>query len=437
MEQFLLHRVRMNVRWGDFEFNSSMVIHPFSEEDVIAYAAGELDSARADRIRSHIELCNRCHELVSAYQQVRDLVWRDLFAPVPDIVIMRAQRVYRIPLSLRVQELVQELASAFAPYRRGAAVAALAAVLLVVIGLTQPVLVAAAEDSLPGDALYPVKGALEGAQMALTRGKADQIELNLAFADRRESELQALVAQGRLSGLAPLVVTLEAELQGAEQGLNQAAQSNPEGAATLAERVDRALATHMQALSALLAKAPTQAQPALMHALAFSQGEEQKVRGLLGSASPLPGLAQTPFGQAPTPFGQAPTPRGQEMTPPGQAKTPPGQAITPPGQAQTPPGQADTPPGQAQTPPGQANTPPGQARTPPGQAQTPPGQAQTPPGQAQTPPGQAQTPPGQKPQTPPGQAPQTPPAPQRTPPPPPQNTPPGQARTPGAPNKGK
>jgi hypothetical protein len=321
-------------------------------------------------------------------------------------------------------------------------VAALAAVLLIVIGLAQPALVAAAEDSLPGDALYPVKGALEGAQMALARGKSDQIELNLTFADRRESELQALVAQGRLSGLAPLVVSLEAELQGAEQGLAQAAQSDPEGATALAERVDRALATHMQALSALLAKAPTQAQPAIMHALAFSQGEEQKVRGLLGSANPLPGLAQTPFGQAPTPLGQEMTPPGQAKTPPGQAQTPPGQAITPtgqlqtpPGQAMTPPGQAMTPPGQAQTPPGQARTPPGQVRTPPGQAQTPPGQAITPPGQVNTPPGKAQTPPGQQPQTPPGQSPQTPPAPQRTPAP--QNTPPGQARTPGAPNKGK
>ncbi len=55
----------------------------------------------------------------------------------------------------------------------------------------------AAQDSLPGDALYPVKTFSEDVRLTLAASPEQQLDLTLAFTDRRAAEIRLLLAAGR------------------------------------------------------------------------------------------------------------------------------------------------------------------------------------------------------------------------------------------------
>ncbi len=74
------------------------------------------------------------------------------------------------------------------------AAAAVLLVALLVAGLTPAV-----AASLPGDALYPVKRAVEGIELALASSAQEQAAVRLAHAGRRAEEAQALWQQGRFA----------------------------------------------------------------------------------------------------------------------------------------------------------------------------------------------------------------------------------------------
>ncbi len=75
------------------------------------------------------------------------------------------------------------------------AVAGAFAVALLVGGLTSA---AASENSLPGDALYPIKLGVERAQLAITFDPVARARLHAQFAEVRLQEAQRLVAAGRV-----------------------------------------------------------------------------------------------------------------------------------------------------------------------------------------------------------------------------------------------
>ncbi len=71
---------------------------------------------------------------------------------------------------------------------------AAAALLLVVLLGSTTVTALAAQSSLPGNFLYPLKAGLEDVQLAITRDAADQFNLLQTFTARRFSEMDALLA---------------------------------------------------------------------------------------------------------------------------------------------------------------------------------------------------------------------------------------------------
>jgi hypothetical protein len=75
----------------------------------------------------------------------------------------------------------------------------------IVIVLTLSALVGgtvyAAQDSMPGDLLYPVKLAVEQVRMMLRGDDVGRAERVLSFADRRLMEIEALAEEGRLQDL--------------------------------------------------------------------------------------------------------------------------------------------------------------------------------------------------------------------------------------------
>jgi hypothetical protein len=138
------------------------------------------------------------------------------------------------------------------------AIASLAMVLTLAFGTGAAY---AAESTLPGDALYPVKLGLEEARLALSLTVAGDASLAASFADRRLAEIETLTARGRwvdagrALGAYPTfvdeLVRLEAQITDADK----------------AARIEAQLARHLEVLERVRGQAPESAQPALLQAM--------------------------------------------------------------------------------------------------------------------------------------------------------------------------
>jgi hypothetical protein len=224
------------------------------------------------------------------------------------------------------------------------ATAALA--LLLVLGTAGTL--SAAGNSLPGQVLYPVKRAVEAAQLALTPAN-NKAEAQLELLQERTRELTAL----RNDPTTPPGVLAEAAAALTNQ--NEAAlNSVPSVPAEKRVEFLEAMVSVMAAAEATLAAAADSAPPEAALALVAALDQAHDDRAMAEAA-----LAEAQ--QNPNP------PPGQTNVPPGQTNIPPGQTNVPPGQTHIP-DQTNGPPGQTNVPPGQTNIPPGQTNVPPGQA---------------------------------------------------------------------
>jgi hypothetical protein len=322
----------------------------------------------------------------------------------------------------------------------------------------------ASDDSLPGQALYPLKHSQESYMLRRTQEEPTAaVALTLTFANERIREMQALTEKGR-----PIPANVVTSVDVLTRRAIEAAAWSPE---PLMETNLRIIAWHNQShihtLEALKTETADENQRLLSEAQtvlanryliteaarqepdtfrsAYQAGEPERLAtpggGPLGTpeptrviddllkqsptAAPTDLPTDTPYptpapSTTPKPTVTAePAPAGPPEDVPGQPADPadpgepgepaepadPNNPDTPPGQdnrPDDPPGQGDDPPGQGDDPPGQGDDPPGQGDDPPGQGDDPPGQGDDPPGQGDDPPGQGDDPPGQG-DDPPGQ----------------------------------
>ena len=156
----------------------------------------------------------------------------------------------------------------------------LIAVLLIVVLGTAALgsgVVWAAQDSLPGDLLYPVKLVTEDLRLALASGPANQVDLALQFVEERAGEVQALAAAGR-----PIPGGTVARMEGhIERALTQAAWAPDEETAGLLTQITARTRTQQQGLEQAQATAPQQTQARLERAvIACREGAEAAEHGL-------------------------------------------------------------------------------------------------------------------------------------------------------------
>jgi len=121
----------------------------------------------------------------------------------------------------------------------------------------------ASQDALPGDTLYPVKTAVEQAEIAITTDAQTQAELHLELAQERAAEIQALAAEGRLDLIPETAEDMQLHLQQAEQLAQQLAQEGNQ------EAVARVMVMS-QVTEQMLQRAMTQAPPEAQQALAYA-----------------------------------------------------------------------------------------------------------------------------------------------------------------------
>ncbi len=149
-----------------------------------------------------------------------------------------------------------------APLRSRLAAAVL--MLLVVVTAGSGITVAAAQDALPGDMLYPVKLAAERVTLVTAGGDSERVEHHLDLAERRIDEAAGLVAgDGDLDGLASVLARHLAELDAAEAS----AGTDP----ALQDAVDAALGTSAERLAALTGTVPEEVAPGAERALERAQ----------------------------------------------------------------------------------------------------------------------------------------------------------------------
>lgn len=253
-------------------------------------------------------------------------------------------------------------------------------VALVVLGTSSGLAVAAGR-SLPGDALYPIKRALEGARVAMPWGEVARLKLRLLLADRRVEEAQGLVELQRYEQIPAVTADLDEQLRIATEALNALAQGSPDRAHLLGQIV-RSRAAHQRSILAdILDDAPEASRPALTRALESAERAEAALAPPEGAPDAASGDDGSPPAEGPPPSRDDEPGRVPAGPPPdeeeGPGTEPPGRAVgreedpVPPGHESrddrpAAPGSRGVGPPSA---PGErGNGPPG---TPPGQGRGP------------------------------------------------------------------
>ena len=188
--------------------------------------------------------------------------------------------------------------------------ARIAAVLAIVTVAASGAIVTSA-SSLPDEPLYPVKLAMENAQLAIAPNDQARADLELQFAAKRVGEVRSAAQQDNPEAVALGVVLYE---QGVDAAIKAYQAASP-SALAVPEKVQESLRQNQQALSEVLGKVENpKAKDAIQHAMAVSAGDNlghdrggapgarpaaQPVATVV--ASPSPTTAATPIMAAPVP----------------------------------------------------------------------------------------------------------------------------------------
>jgi len=139
----------------------------------------------------------------------------------------------------------------------------------------------AAQDSLPGDALYPVKLGTEQVMMWLGDDVA-KAERALSFAERRVGEMEALAEKGRSQDLDLAVEKYGYTMSMTVAAMERASNIGPD-AENVTAQVAEAMAEHLPILDTLYDMVPDEAEAAIAYAGNVSErGWEDALAALAG-----------------------------------------------------------------------------------------------------------------------------------------------------------
>jgi hypothetical protein len=152
-------------------------------------------------------------------------------------------------------------------------------VALVVSLLVGGGVVYAAADDLPGDALYPVKRAVERAQLALS---PDDAGLRLSFAVRRLDEVATLLGKGQPQEIDQALVDYDAHMASIVAFLSEDGMLSPDEQIALAGQLIEVQARQEAQFAILLGQAPPGARAAIELTLATSRTVRDRALQVLG-----------------------------------------------------------------------------------------------------------------------------------------------------------
>lgn len=261
-----------------------------------------------------------------------------------------------------------------------------AATLIVVLALVLAGgggIVYASTDSLPGSPLYGVKRATEQVQLFLAPAGTKRTELHIKFAQKRLEEVQTLAeTKGKVDE-----ETLAAIAEETELALEEVEGAHPADKSSLLEKLASLTERQQAVLKRVQAKAPEAAQKGLNKALEASQRGHEKAREALGKEKPGRGVKPS---KTPKPIHTPkPTKTPKPTHTPGEHGQGQGSPSTPSGQSGGVHGPLSTPPGKSEekehgppaTPPGKSGEEHEPPTEPPGKSGEEHGPPAIPPGQ--------------------------------------------------------
>ncbi|MFZ5810404.1 MAG: DUF5667 domain-containing protein [Chloroflexota bacterium] len=181
-----------------------------------------------------------------------------------------------------------------APRLRLNAVGALVLIVGILITALTAVTALAAQPSLPGEILYPVKITVEQAQIALTIDPIRKSRLHLDFANRRLLEAEELSRLRRYEQIPPVLDEYGRQVDQAMSILKAQAQSPSQQTSTLTKELQLRLAQNIQQLTALEHTLPPQASPAARQALGISSAAAKSLEQISDETQPAALATITP-----------------------------------------------------------------------------------------------------------------------------------------------
>ncbi len=221
---------------------------PISYEQLIAFAAGELDGADASVVEEYLKTNPEAARTVARYRIIRSLyqsaprdepgarastrarsIFRQRGGPKPhgnldfrglietEIILLR--RMWDSQSS-RLTCLLHTLFLAHMPtHRISRSSRLLIALCILAIAGAAGTGGAMAQGSLPGETLYPVKRSVESFRLAVTYDDYERSELRLDFARERLRETRLLIADARYDRIQETLIAYEIHIDNATRGI--------------------------------------------------------------------------------------------------------------------------------------------------------------------------------------------------------------------------
>ncbi len=158
--------------------------------------------------------------------------------------------------------------------------AILIAALLIVMISVSSFTAYAAQSSLPGETLYPIKSTIEDIRLSITVSPKAKLDLTLDYTNRRMGEIRSLVASGKILP----AQTSDRYQQELDDALQLAAQLNDQQIQAALLMIKSQAQTQGMTVDELIASLPDQASPAIIHLRARLQ--EQVTLSSLGEKNP-------------------------------------------------------------------------------------------------------------------------------------------------------
>jgi hypothetical protein len=270
-------------------------------------------------------------DLKNAFNDLQNVPPRDLQAASRGKAnFLQQAAVYRQSVSRKADQRRNRWSSTIFPlFQRKERLPVLNTLIAVVLAIAvffggAGVTVYAAQDSLPDQALYPVKTWSEDAILSLTGSALMGLNYALDFSDRRVAEMADLLAAGK-----PIPEGVEARLQNElDLTLELAAGLDDPQALQQMVQIRQRAENQMETMTRLISGAPGSEEPLLMRTQARLQeqiqlatmGEmdlqgfriqiRQRIQNRGGSGEPTPGSGNNPQGPGPMKPTDMPGPSG-------------------------------------------------------------------------------------------------------------------------------
>ncbi len=143
----------------------------------------------------------------------------------------------------------------------------------------------ASAHALPGDALYPVKTAVEDLRLFVAGDERDS-ELHGQYATLRVEEIQTLLEAGREQDLSIALERFEENLLSASHLLENPKPGDEGWAEQKAAHLEDQMSHHVEVLGSVLEKAPPSAKPGLERAIAVTELKQERLNQKWGVGTP-------------------------------------------------------------------------------------------------------------------------------------------------------